>query len=254
MRMDELNPEGNARMEALKATGVHHAYGRGGARVDVLKDFSLELAPGAFEVLMGPSGSGKSTFLHLAAGLLACDAGTISIGGVDVTAMSDSAAAKFRRRHVGVVFQNFNLLDTLTVAENIVLPVKLDHGKPDAVRLAALVRKLGLTGKESRRPSELSGGERQRVAIARALFAEPDVILADEPTGNLDIAAAKETCELLQTLNRDEKSAILLVTHDPVVAASASRVHFIKDGRIAASCAANHDPELISRTYLETYQ
>ena len=241
-------------MEALKATGVHHAYGKGGTKVDVLKDFALELAPGSFEVLMGPSGSGKSTFLHLAAGLLTCEAGTISIGGADVTAMSDSAAAKFRRRHVGVVFQSFNLLDTLTVAENIVLPVKLDHGRPDAVRLAALTRRLGLDGKESRRPAELSGGERQRVAIARALFAEPDVILADEPTGNLDIAAAKGICELLQTLNRNEKSAILLVTHDPVVAAAATKVHFIKDGRIVASCATNHDPELISRTYLETYK
>ena len=114
-------------MEALKATGVCHAYGRGGARVDVLKDFALELTPGAFEVLMGPSGSGKSTFLHLAAGLLTCGTGTITIGGTEVTALSDSAAAKFRRRHVGVVFQGFNLLDTLTVAENVMLPVRLDR-------------------------------------------------------------------------------------------------------------------------------
>ena len=238
-------------MEALKATGVHHAYGRGGARVDVLKDFSLELAPGAFEVLMGPSGSGKSTFLHLAAGLLACDAGAISIGGVDVTAMSDSAAAKFRRRHVGVVFQSFNLLDTLTVAENIVLPVKLDHGKPDAVRLAALVRKLGLTGKESRRPSELSGGERQRVAIARALYMKPEIVLADEPTGNLDLASARGICALLGELNASERTAILVVTHDPMVAAAASRVCFLRDGAVVASCETGHDPAAVSAMYLK---
>jgi len=203
---------------------------------------------------MGPSGSGKSTFLHLAAGLLLPDSGRISVGGADITSMSDSAAAKYRRRHVGVVFQDFNLLDEFTVAENIVLPVKLDHGKPDASRLAALVEKLGLDGKESRHPGELSGGERQRVAIARALFAEPDVILADEPTGNLDVNSAKGICELLRSLNKDEKSAILLVTHDPVVAACATKVHFLKGGRIAASFDTNGDPETVSKKYLETYR
>ena len=232
-------------MEALKATGVCHAYGRGGARVDVLKDFALELAPGAFEVLMGPSGSGKSTFLHLAAGLLTCGTGTITIGGTEVTALSD---------HVGVVFQGFNLLDTLTVAENVMLPVRLDHGTPNRDRLDALLAKLGLAGKAARRPTELSGGERQRVAIARALFAEPDVILADEPTGNLDVVAAKGICELLRTLNADERSAILLVTHDPVVAAAATRVHFLRDGAVAASVETQHDPALVSRRYLETYR
>ena len=238
-------------MDALKATGIAHAYGKGAARVDVLKGFDLELAAGAFEALMGPSGSGKSTFLHLAAGLIVPDAGRIEIGGAEVTAMSDSAAARFRRRHVGVVFQDFNLLDSLTVAENIVLPVKLDHGRPDGARLAALLAKLGLEGKEGRRPPELSGGERQRVAVARALFAEPDVILADEPTGNLDVAAARELCALLKSINADEKSAILLVTHDPVVAASATKVHFLKDGRIAASCETDGDAEKVAGKCLE---
>ena len=241
-------------MDALKATALVHAYGKGGAQVDVLDNFSFSLAPGAFEALMGPSGSGKSTFLHLAAGLLSPCAGQIEIGGRNVTGMSDSAAAKFRRRHVGVIFQDFNLLDALTVAENIVLPVKLDHGRPDPKRLSALVEKLGLAGMENRRPPELAGGERQRAAIARALFAEPDVILADEPTGNLDVAASHELCTLLKAINADEKSAILLVTHDPVVAASASKVHFLKGGRIAASCETRHDPMAISTMYLETYR
>ena len=167
--------------------------------------------------------------------------------------MSDSAAARFRRRHVGVVFQSFNLLDSLTVSENVVLPLKLDGAKADQSRLASLLERLGLADKAARRPGELSGGERQRVAIARALFAEPDVVLADEPTGNLDVSSAKSICALLKDLNASEKSAILLVTHDPVVAATAEKVHFLKDGRIAASFATSHDPELISRKYLETY-
>ena len=236
--------------QAIEAKDVYRKYGD----QEVLKGLSLSVAPGEFVALMGPSGSGKSTFLHLAAGLLTCGTGTITIGGTEVTALSDSAAAKFRRRHVGVVFQGFNLLDTLTVAENVMLPVRLDHGTPNRDRLDALLAKLGLAGKAARRPTELSGGERQRVAIARALFAEPDVILADEPTGNLDVVAAKGICELLRTLNADERSAILLVTHDPVVAAAATRVHFLRDGAVAASVETQHDPALVSHRYLETYQ
>jgi len=241
-------------MDALKAAGVCHAYGTGAARTDVLRDFSLTLAPGAFEALMGPSGSGKSTFLHLAAGLLACSAGSISVGGTDVSALSDSAAAKFRRRHVGVVFQSFNLVDSLTVAENVLLPVRLDHGAVDRARLDDLLARLGLSDRAARRPAALSGGERQRVAIARALYMRPDVVLADEPTGNLDVAAAKGICDLLRALNREERSAILLVTHDPVVAAAAARVHFLKEGRIAASFDTNHSAGEISARYLETYR
>jgi len=240
-------------MEALKAEGICHAYGKGGAKCDVLRGFALTLAAGEFVALMGPSGSGKSTFLHLAAGLLVPDCGTIRVGGAEVTAMGDAAASKFRRRHEGVIFQSFNLLETMTVAENIVLPAKLDHAKPDAGRVAELVTKLGLAGRENRRPAELSGGEQQRVAIARALYAKPDVILADEPTGNLDAKSAHAICELLKDLNKTERSAILLVTHDPVVAAAASRVCFLKDGKITDSFATNHDAVEISKRYLECY-
>ena len=240
--------------EALKAAGLTKSFGQGEARAAVLSNFDFTLAPGAFEALMGPSGSGKSTFLHLAAGLLTPDSGTVEVGGTAVTAMSDSAATRFRRRHVGVVFQSFNLVMTLSVAENVVLPVKLDRRAPDAARLAALLKRLGLEGKENRRPSELSGGERQRVAIARALFAEPDVVLADEPTGNLDIDAARGICDLLRSLNKEEKSAILLVTHDPVVAAAATRVHFLRGGKVAATFATNNDPAEVSKRYVETYR
>ena len=236
-------------MDALKAADVCRSYGR----QKVLDGFNLTLAPGEFAALMGPSGSGKSTFLNVAAGLISADSGKVEVGGADVTAMGDGAATKFRRRHVGVVFQAYNLLEACTVAENIAMPVRLDRGKVDRARLAGLVEALGLAGLERKRPSELSGGERQRVAIARALFARPDVILADEPTGNLDMTSAKSICELLKSLNAAERSAILVVTHDPVVAASATTVHFLKEGRVVASFPSEHDAANVSRRYLETY-
>ena len=239
---------------AVRATGLRKSFGTGDARAEVLRGLNLELRPGAFEAVMGASGSGKSTLLHLLAGLLAPDAGRIEIGGRDLTAMGDGAATRFRRRRIGVVFQSFNLIDTLTVSENVVLPVRLAHARPDAARLASLLSRLGLSGKERRRPAELSGGERQRVAIARALFAEPDVVLADEPTGNLDVAAARGLCDLLRELHGAERSAVLLVTHDPVVAAAADRVHFLKAGVVADSFDTGHDPAEISRRYLETYR
>ena len=237
-------------MEALNASGVCRKYGK----QEVLKDFSLKMESGSFEALMGPSGSGKSTFLHLAAGLLSADAGEILVGGNDIVKMGDAAATKFRRRHIGVVFQAFNLLNEKTVRENIVLPLRLDGAKVDEGRLASLVSSLGIADILSKKPEELSGGERQRVAIARALIASPDVVLADEPTGNLDAKASKAICSLLRDLNGKEKSAILVVTHDQQVAATASKVHFLKDGRIVASHDAHGDPELISKLYLETYR
>ena len=234
--------------QAIEAKDVYRKYGD----QEVLKGLSLSVAPGELVALMGPSGSGKSTFLHLAAGLLAADAGTVRIGETEVTALGDAAATKFRRRHVGVVFQAVSLLETATVAENVVLPARLDHVRPDAARVADLLAKLGLAGKEQRLPSELSGGERQRVAIARALYAKPEVVLADEPTGNLDAKASHELYALLGELNATERSAILLVTHDPAVAAAATRVCFLRDGRLAASHPTNRDPGTVARLYLET--
>ena len=241
-------------MEALKASGVCRKYGK----QEVLKDFSLSIEAGSIEALMGPSGSGKSTFLHIAAGLLAADAGSVLVGGKDVVRMSDTEATKFRRRHVGVVFQAFNLLNEKTVRENVLLPLELDGGargiaRPTvAGRLAELSGKLGIADLLDKKPEELSGGEQQRVAIARALIAEPEVVLADEPTGNLDAKSAKGICEILKGLNG--KSAILVVTHDPVVAACAKKVHFLKDGKIAASYEMNGDAAFVSQKYLETYR
>lgn len=240
-------------MKALEAKGVCRKYGT----QEVLKEFALEIEPGGFEALMGPSGSGKSTFLHLAAGLLSADAGSICIGGEDITKMNDEQAARFRRRHVGVVFQHFNLLSEKTVRENILLPLALESRKAarDAAvrsRIETLLSRLGLSGLADKLPEELSGGEQQRVAIARALVAEPDIVLADEPTGNLDVKSAHAICDLLKEVNASEKSAILVVTHDPIVAATARRVHFLSGGRLVASPETNGDAALVSRLYLET--
>jgi putative ABC transport system ATP-binding protein len=237
-------------MEALKASGVCRRYGK----QEVLKDFALTLEAGSFEALMGPSGSGKSTFLHLAAGLLAADAGEIRVGGADIVRMSDAEATRFRRRHVGVVFQAFNLLNEMSVRDNILLPAKLDGATGDLARFDSLVRLLGLSDKLGRKPEDLSGGEQQRVAIARAIAREPDIVLADEPTGNLDAKSAKDICKLLLQLGSAGRSAILVVTHDPVVAACAKRVHFLQDGKIAASHETQGDPERVSKLYLETYR
>ena len=158
-----------------------------------------------------------------------------------------------RREPDRVVFQAFNLLETLNVRENIALSVRLDHGRVNPARVTELVEKLGLDGKERRRPSELSGGEQQRVAIARALFAKPDIVLADEPTGNLDARSSQAICDILRDLNRTEKSAILLITHDPVVAAAATRVCFLRDGRLADDFPTNHDATAISQRYLASF-
>lgn len=234
-------------MEALKAVGLCKKYGER----EVLKDFSLSLGEGGFDALMGPSGSGKSTFLHIAAGLIPADAGEAFVGGRDVAKMSDSQAAKFRRRNVGVVFQSFNLLEDRTVRDNILLPAKLDGARVAEGRFEALVSALGISDRAGAKCGELSGGEKQRVAVARALLMEPPVVLADEPTGNLDAESAKSLCGLLKRLNETEKSAFLVVTHDPVVAAAANRVHFMRGGRVAATHETNGDASLVSRLYLE---
>ena len=241
-------------MKALKASGVGHKYGE----QEVLKDFAIELDPGDFVALMGPSGSGKSTFLHLAAGLLQCQSGVIEVGGENVAAMSDTKATIFRRRHEGVIFQSFNLMENLTVEKNVALPLKLDGESKSKVeveqRMSELLKATGLEEKRNRLPRELSGGEQQRVAIARALFAKPEVVLADEPTGNLDAKSSKAICELLKEVNKSEQSAILLVTHDPQVAACAKKVAFLKEGAIAAIHDTDGDAEKVSRLYLETYK
>ncbi|MBQ7252841.1 MAG: ABC transporter ATP-binding protein [Kiritimatiellae bacterium] len=216
----------------------------------VIRDLSFSLAPGAFEAVMGPSGSGKSTFLHLVAGLLAPDAGTISVAGVDMATASDDERTLFRRRNLGLVFQDFNLLPTLTAEENIALPFLLDRRPVDAKRIAWLLDFFGLAARRRHLPHALSGGERQRVAIARALAMSPSLLLADEPTGNLDSANARNFCGLLARLHAETDLSILLVTHDLIAASATDRIHLLRDGAFVESFVPSGDRELAARRYL----
>ena len=234
----------------LEAVGLCKSFGTAA----VLKELSLSLETGAFACVMGASGSGKSTFLHLAAGLLTPDAGTVTVAGRELTALSDREATCFRRRHIGLVFQDFNLVQSLTARENVALPLLLDGAEPNWNEIDSLFEKLGIAARRDALPATLSGGERQRVAIARAWATHPDVILADEPTGNLDSPAARSFCAVLQRMNEEEGRTILMVSHDPVIAAYASSVHILKDGRFVDAFETQHDPARISDRYLKTME
>jgi len=238
--------------KALEVKNLGKGFGEEANRVTVLDGVNLELNYGVFDAVMGPSGSGKSTLLHLLAGLLTADTGDIRVGGVSITSMNDNEVTCFRRRRIGLIFQDFNLIPTLTAEENIALPLLLDRKAPDAKEIDALLAKPGLTHRRSHVPLKLSGGERQRVAIARALVTKPDIVLADEPTGNLDSPAGRAFCELLRKMNEEEGCTILMVSHDPVVAAAAKRVHLLSDGRFVDCFDTNHDAARVSSRYLET--
>lgn len=236
----------------LEVRGLVKTFGAGESAVRAVDGVDFSLARGAFEAIMGPSGSGKSTFLHIVAGLLAPDAGTVTVGGTEITGLADRELTIFRRRRIGVVFQDFNLIPTLTARENIELPLMLDGTERKfSKRVDELVGMLGLGGRAGHLPLQLSGGERQRVAIARALACDPAVVLADEPTGNLDSPAAGAFCETLRRLNAELGTSILIVSHDPAVAAAAGRVHVLKDGRFAASFEAGGGAAGVSQRYLE---
>jgi putative ABC transport system ATP-binding protein len=219
---------------AVAATAVTRRYGDGESAVDALRGVTLDVPAGQFTAVMGPSGSGKSTLMHLLAGLDTPSAGTVQIGGEDITKMSDKQLTKLRRKHIGFVFQQFNLLPTLTAEENILLPLSIAGRKADKADLAALIARVGLDERRGHRPSELSGGQQQRVAIARALISRPTVLFADEPTGNLDSASGAEILALLREAVELDGQTTLMVTHDPRAAAAADRVVFIGDGRIVA--------------------
>jgi putative ABC transport system ATP-binding protein len=195
---------------------------------------------------MGPSGSGKSTLMHLLAGLDSPSAGTVEIGGEDITTMNDKQLTKLRRRHIGFVFQQFNLLPTLSAEENIVLPLSIGGRKVDKADLEALIARVGLQERRDHRPSQLSGGQQQRVAIARALISRPTVLFADEPTGNLDSASGAEILALLREAVELDGQTTLMVTHDPRAAAAADRVVFIADGRIVADLAEPTEADVLA--------
>jgi len=200
----------------------------------VLTDVSLDVPAGQFLAIAGPSGSGKSTLLGLIAGLDQPTAGQIEVAGVDVTALDEDGLARFRRDHVGYVFQSFHLLPTLTAQENVAVPLELAGDAGAAARAAALLAEVGLAERAHHYPVQLSGGEQQRVAVARAMARRPALLLADEPTGNLDSATGKQIIELLVGMNRRLGSTLVLVTHDAALAAHADRVVTLRDGRIVS--------------------
>jgi len=206
----------------------------GGREVHVLTDVSLDVPAGQFLAIAGPSGSGKSTLLGLIAGLDQPTAGQIEVAGVDVTALDEDGLARFRRDHVGYVFQSFHLLPTLTAQENVAVPLELAGDAGAAARAAALLAEVGLAERAHHYPVQLSGGEQQRVAVARAMARRPALLLADEPTGNLDSATGKQIIELLVSVNRRLGSTLVLVTHDAALAAHADRVVTLRDGRIVS--------------------
>lgn len=221
-------------MSVLEASELSKVYEIGKHQVKALDGVSLQVEEGEFIAVMGPSGSGKSTLLHLLGGLDQPSGGKITLAGEVVSLLSDQQATLLRRRNIGFVFQFYNLLPTLSAKENILLPLIIDGKKPKEYekKLSDLLERVGLTDRKNHRPSELSGGEQQRVSLARALITEPKVLLADEPTGNLDSRTGNHVMELLAECAKDLHQTIIMVTHDPKAAAHADKIIFLQDGRI----------------------
>ncbi len=217
---------------AARAVDVVKTYGRGEAAIRALDSASVAIPTGEFTAIMGPSGSGKSTLVHALAGLDRIDSGRVFVGDTDLTTLSERDRTLLRRERLGFVFQAFNLVPSLTAAENIALPVTLAGRRPDAAWMGELVHMLGLRDRLGHRPAQLSGGQQQRVAVGRALIARPELVFADEPTGNLDSRAGAALLSFLRNATRTLGQTIVMVTHDPVAAAHADRVVFLADGRI----------------------
>ncbi|MHC0429620.1 ABC transporter ATP-binding protein [Streptomyces sp. O3] len=217
---------------AAQAVDLSKVYGSGATQVVALDSVSVEFARGRFTAIMGPSGSGKSTLMHCMAGLDSVSSGTARIGETELSALGDKQLTRLRRDKVGFVFQAFNLLPTLTAYENITLPMDIAGRKPDREWLGRVVETVGLAGRLKHRPSELSGGQQQRVAVARALASRPEIIFADEPTGNLDSRSGAEVLGFLRESVRELGQTVVMVTHDPVAASYADRVVFLADGRV----------------------
>ena len=222
---------------AVRARELAKVYGDGASAVHALAGVDVDFAAGAFTAIMGPSGSGKSTLMHLLAGLDSASSGHAYLGETDVTTLDDDALTRLRRDRVGFVFQSFNLLPMFTAEQNITLPLELAGAKADREWFDTLVQALGLGQRLTHRPSELSGGQQQRVAIARALITKPEVVFADEPTGNLDSRSGAEVLSFLRRSVRELGRTIIMVTHDPTAAAYADRVVLLADGRIAGDIA-----------------
>jgi putative ABC transport system ATP-binding protein len=227
------------------ARGLSRRYGSGDTAVDALRGVSLSIPRGHLTAVMGPSGSGKSTLMHILAGLDAPTSGSVEIDGIELTSLKDNDLTKLRRRHIGFVFQFFNLLPMLSAEENVVLPLSISGQKPDPVWLAELLDATGLTDRRSHRPSELSGGQQQRVAVARALVSKPTVLFADEPTGNLDSQTSAEILGLLRGAVDTYGQTTVMVTHDPRAATIADRVLFLADGVIVKELPRSSQAEIL---------
>lgn len=221
-------------MNLVEVSHLTKVYGQGAQAITALDDVTFSVASGEFLAIVGSSGSGKSTLLHLMGAVDRPTAGTVRMGGTDVFDRSDRELAVFRRREVGLIYQFYNLVPVLNVAENMTLPVALDGRMVNQERLETLLDKLGLRGREGRLPSQLSGGQQQRVAIGRALMNAPSIVLADEPTGNLDTRNSREILKILQDSNREMGQTMVVITHDEEVALAADRVISIEDGRIVS--------------------
>ena len=227
------NPSGLTGVQlAARADRVAKVYGTGDAQVIALDDISAGIPRGVFTAIMGPSGSGKSTLMHCMAGLDSVTSGSVYIGDVDLTKLNDKELTRLRRDRVGFVFQAFNLVPTLTALENITLPMDIAGRKPDQAWVDQVIDTVGLRPRLKHRPSELSGGQQQRVACARALASRPEIIFADEPTGNLDSRSGAEVLSFLRNSVQEMGQTIVMVTHDPAAAAYSDQVLFLTDGRI----------------------
>ena len=219
-------------MEILRCEHLSKIYGSGDTSVNALDDVSFSVEAGEFVSIVGPSGSGKSTLLHILGGVDKPTKGRVMIGGTDIHGLGESKLAVFRRRQIGLIYQFYNLLPVLNVDENIVLPHLLDGRKLDQERLDQVVERMGLTDRRNNLPSQLSGGQQQRVSIGRALYNHPAIILADEPTGNLDRRNGEEIVHLLKESNRSQKQTLLIITHDESIALQADRMLSLEDGCI----------------------
>jgi putative ABC transport system ATP-binding protein len=222
----------HANGSVVTATNLSRRYGEGETAVDALRGVSLEVTTGKLTAVMGPSGSGKSTLMHILAGLDKPTSGEVSIAGHTINTLDDTDLTKLRRKHIGFVFQFFNLLPMLTAEENILLPLTIAGEKPDEAWLEELLKRTKIAERRSHRPAELSGGEQQRVAITRALVSRPSVVFADEPTGNLDSKTSGEILELMRDSVESLNQTTVMVTHDPRAAAIADRILFLSDGEI----------------------
>ncbi|MGX1758710.1 ABC transporter ATP-binding protein [Streptomyces lydicus] len=226
-----------ATVAAARATDLTKVYGQGETQVVALDAVSVEFRQAEFTAIMGPSGSGKSTLMHCMAGLDAISGGSARIGDTELTGLKDKKLTQLRRDKIGFIFQAFNLLPTLNALENITLPMDIAGRKPDRAWLDRVVETVGLSGRLKHRPGQLSGGQQQRVAVARALASRPEIIFADEPTGNLDSRSGAEVLGFLRNSVRELGQTVVMVTHDPVAASYADRVVFLADGRIVDDLA-----------------